>query len=94
MAASLDDIFYAFVHYVKNNRFKTVESMTEDDFDAMVEGFARENGEITVSADAIALGAAYPSVEWPGAIAAYRNRATCDQADYPEGHFKKDKYGA
>ncbi len=95
MAASTVNTFWAFVHYVKNNRFKTVESMTEDDFDAMVEGFARENStEITSAADPIALDAAYPSIEWPGAITAYRDRATCDQADYPEGHFKKAKYGA
>jgi len=95
MAASTNDTFWSFVHYVKNNRFKTVESMTEDDFDAMAEGFARENStEIDGgAADDTAIDAAYPSIEWPGAITAYRNRATCDQADYPEGHFKKAKYG-
>jgi len=94
MAASTNDTFWAFVHYVKNNRFKTVESMTEDDFDAMAEGFARENStEITGAADGVTIGNEYSSIEWPGAISAYRNRATCDQADYPEGHFKKDKYG-
>jgi len=94
-AATTNDTFWAFVHYVKNNRFKTVEAMNEDDFDAMVEGFARENStEITAAADTTALAAAYTSIEWPGAISAYRDRATCDQADYPEGHFKKDKYGA
>ena len=87
--------FYAFVHYVKNNRFKTFESMNEDDFDALVEGFARENStEITAAADTTAIDGTYTDIEWPGAITAKRDRATCDQADYPEGHFKKAKYGA
>lgn len=95
MAATTVNTFWAFVHYVKNNRFKSVESMTEDDFDAMAEGFARENAiEITSATDPIAIDAVYSSIEWPGAISAYRNRATCDQADYFEGHGKKAKYGA
>jgi len=95
MAASLRVTFWSFVHYVKNNRFKTVESMTEEDFDNMVEGFARENStELVAATDNTALNAAYTSIEWPGAISDYRNWATCDQADYPEGHFKKAKYGA
>ena len=97
MAASTTVTFWAFVHYVKNNRFKTVESMTEDDFDAMAEGFVRENAAEfpeETGADTIAVDAAYTDIAWPGGITAYRNRATCDQADYPEGHFKKAKYGA
>ncbi len=95
--AVTNDIFWSFVHYVKNNRFKTVDSMSEDDFDRIAEGFARENStEITdATPDAnLLLGSEWSSVEWPGAISAYRTRATCDQADYFEGHGKKAKYGA
>lgn len=95
--ASTNDTFWSFVWYVKNNRFKTIESMNEGDFDKLAEGFARENStEITDATpdDNILLGSEWSSVEWPGAISAYRTRATCDQADYPEGHFKKAVYGA
>lgn len=86
---------WALVHYIKNNRFKTVEAMTEQDLDDMVAGFCLENSdEMTNATDNTALAAAYTSIAWPGGITAYRNRATCDQADYPEGHFKKAKYGS
>lgn len=97
MAASVTVTLWSFVHYVKNNRFKTVESMTEDDFDAMVEGFVRENAAEFPEAtgkDTIALNADYTDIAWPGGIQAAKNRSSCDQADYPEGHFKKAKYGA
>jgi hypothetical protein len=86
---------WALIHYIKNNRFKTVESMTEEDLDELVKGFCLENtDEMTNATDNTALGAAYTSIKWPGNISAYRDRATCDQADYFEGHFKKAKYGA
>lgn len=97
MAASVTVTFWAFVHYVKNNRFKTVESMNEDDFDAMAEGFVRENAAEFPAAtgkDTIALDGTYTDIGWPGGTQAKRDRATCDLADYPEGHFKKAVYGA
>lgn len=90
MAANADKTFWAFVWYVKNNRFKTVEAMTESDFDAMVEGYARENSSEITYPD----GGTYTDIEYPGGITAAKTRATCDQSDYPEGHFKKAKYGA
>jgi len=95
MAASLRVTFWSFVHYIKNNRFKTVESMTEDDLDALAEGFARENNtELVAATDNTALDGTYTSIEWPGGVTAKRDRATCDQADYFEGHGKKEKWGA
>jgi len=90
MAANADKTFWAFVWYVKNNRFKTVEAMTEDDFDAMAAGYALENSDEITTPDA----GTYTDIEYPGAVTAAKTRAACDQADYPEGHFKKDKYGA
>ena len=95
MAAAPRITVCSLINYIKNNRFKTVESMTEEDLDEMVKGFCLENAaEMITATDNTALDAAYTSIAWPGAISAYRDRATCDQADYPEGHFKKAKYGA
>lgn len=90
MAANADKTFWAFVWYVKNNRFKTVESMTEADFDAMAAGYALENSDEITTPDA----GTYTEIEYPGGITAAKTRAACDQSDYPEGHFKKAKYGA
>lgn len=90
MAANADKTFWAFVWYVRNNRFKTVESMTDDDFVAMAAGYARENSTEITYPDA----GTYTEIEYPGAISAAKTRLACDQADYPEGHFKKAKYGA
>lgn len=97
MAASTTVTFWAFVHYVKNNPFKSVESMNEDDFDAMAEGFTRENAAefpAATGADTIAVDGTYTDIAWPGNIQAVRDEATCNQADYPEKHFKKAVYGA
>lgn len=90
MATNTDAVFWAFVYYVKNNRFKTVDAMSEDDFDAMALGYARENSdEITVPDSGT-----FTNIEYPGGITAAKTRLACDRSDYPEGHFKKAKYGA
>ena len=54
MAASADQVFWGFVMYVKNNPHKSMDNMTEDDFDAMVKQFAAVNvtaatGSLTVA---------------------------------------------
>ena len=95
MAAGIPVTFWAFVHYVKNNRFKTFESMTEDEFSALAQGYVWENAaefpEIT-GADTTAVDGTYTDIAWPGGVQAVRNRASCDQADYPECHVKKAVY--
>ena len=90
MAASADRVFWAFVWYVKHNRFKSIASMNEDDFDAMVKGYALENSTELSAADP----GTYTDVEYPGGITASNTQAIADQSDYPEGHYKKAKYGA
>lgn len=92
--ATADVTFWAFAHYVKNNRYKSFEAMTEGDFDNLLEGFARENSTELSSADPVSLGSDYTDIEWPGAITAARNTKSTDQADYFEGHGKKAKWGA
>ena len=43
MASSTTKVFWAFIFYVKNNPFKSIDNMTENDFDAMVTQFAAVN---------------------------------------------------
>ena len=43
MAATADQTFWGFVMYVKNNPHKSIDNMTENDFDAMVKEFAAVN---------------------------------------------------
>lgn len=43
MASSIDKMFWAFIFYVKHNPFKSIDNMTENDFDAMVSAFSAVN---------------------------------------------------
>ena len=43
MAATADQTLWAFIMYVKNNPFKSMDAMTENDFDAMVKQFVAVN---------------------------------------------------
>lgn len=43
MAITADKVFWAFIFYVKHNPFKSIDNMTENDFDAMVKQFAAVN---------------------------------------------------
>jgi hypothetical protein len=43
MASSTTKAFWAFIFYVKNNPFKSIDNMTENDFDEMVRQFAAVN---------------------------------------------------
>ena len=52
MASTADKVFWGFIFYVKNNPFKSIDNMTENDFDAMVKQFAAVNvtgGPITAA---------------------------------------------
>lgn len=92
--ANADMTFHAFVWYVKHNRYKSMDNMTEDDFDNMVEGYARENSAEITWPDSRSAGSTFTDIDWPGAIIAKKDTLTTDQADYPEGHGKAAVYGA
>lgn len=52
MTITADKVFWGFIFYVKNNPFKSIDNMTENDFDAMVKQFAAvnvTNGPITAA---------------------------------------------
>jgi len=52
MAATADQTLWGFIMYVKNNPFKSIDNMTENDFDAMVKQFVAVNvtaGTLTVA---------------------------------------------
>lgn len=69
--------------YVMRNRFRSMEAMTSQDFDAMFDLFVAENSEISATAsflDAAGTG----TLSFPGAIAAADSQANADQATYPE----------
>ena len=90
MAATADVVFWGFIWYVRNNPYKSVESMNDDDFINMATGFALENSTELSAADP----GTYTSLEYPGAIVADNAATATDQSDYPEKHFKKAKYGS
>ncbi len=69
--------------YVTRNRFRAMEAMTLQDFDAMFDLFVAENSEISATPsflDAAGTG----TLSFPGAIAAADSQANADQATYPE----------
>lgn len=43
MASTPSKAFWGFIFYVKNNPFKSIDNMTENDFDEMVRQFAAVN---------------------------------------------------
>lgn len=52
MAASADEVLWGLVFYLKNNPHKSMDAMTEDDFDEMVRQFVAVNvtaGTLTVA---------------------------------------------
>ena len=94
MAATTTVTFYAFLHYLKNNPFKSAGGMNNGDIDAMAKLFSDANStEITATADTTAVDGTYTDIEWPDAsggassITAKRDTPTINQAHYPEKHF-------
>ena len=79
--------------YVMRNPYKSIDNMTADDFDNMFDGFVQENSEISATAS-FADAAGTGTLSFPGDIAAADSQTNADQADYPEKHLKKAKYGA
>ena len=66
MAVSGDKTFWGFIFYVKNNPFKSIAAMNEDDFDAMVKAYAAVNtGQVTMT---VATAKDYPDYYGYGAV--------------------------
>lgn len=93
MATTGNESFWAFIWWIRHNRFKSIEAMNDDDLLAMVAAFTAENtagsdGTLTV-ADPGAYGTCgFPKENTAAAsgIAAAQTQAACDQSFYPEQH--------
>lgn len=48
--AAADQVFWGFIFYVKNNPHKSMDNMTEDDFDEMVRQYAFVNQTAGITA--------------------------------------------
>ncbi len=93
MATETGLVFWAFEHYLKNNPHKGPGGLTNDDITAMADLFYSYNTSATGAARP-AVGAAFTDVDWPdfttvadeGGVDAVRDKATIDQARFPESH--------
>ncbi|MBN2591637.1 MAG: hypothetical protein JXA96_17355 [Sedimentisphaerales bacterium] len=79
MAASANDIFWAYNWYIRHNPYKNIDNMTDDDLVRMRDLFVAANSELSTTAS-------YSSAEFPGAITAAATTAAVNQATYPEKH--------
>lgn len=82
-AASADVTFWAFVWYVQHNPFKSVDAMTETDFQNLANAYALENSDTLTATDP----GTYTNVVYPGAVTASNTEAVTNQCDYPEKHM-------
>lgn len=93
MAATTDQAFWGFLWWIKNNRHKSIESMTEDDLDAYVLAFTTVN--VTLCTFSTTDPGAYGTLEYPqkdglsdaAGVTAAQTKAICDQSHYPETHY-------
>lgn len=96
MAATTNQTFWGFIFWIKNNRHKSVEAMTEDDLDAYVLAFATVNETVSTLTSTDPL--TYDTLEWPqkdglsdgAGITAVGTKATADQSHYNETHYSGD----
>ncbi len=79
MAMNANSTHWAFLWYVKNNPFKALGGMTNDDLDNMSALFIDANAELSTTAT-------YTDAEFPGGITAAATQAAIDQANFPEKH--------
>ncbi len=89
MAVTADIELWAFLWWLKHNRFKTIEAMNEQDLDAMVLAFVTENeaaGPFTLTDHGTYTGVTFPKTDTAAAsgITAAQTQAACDQSHYPE----------
>lgn len=69
--------------YITRNRFRSMEAITLQDFDAMFNLFVAENSEIS-STPSFEDAAGTGTLSFPGDIDAADSQASADQATYPE----------
>lgn len=93
-AATADQTLWGFLFWIKNNRTLSIESMTEDDLDALVLAYTTENAsDASLStSDPLSYGATqtYPKANTSagsGVSATTPTRAICDQSFYPKTHY-------
>lgn len=93
MAATTDQTFWGFLWWIKHNRHKSIESMTEDDLDAMVLAFTTVN--VTLCTFSTTDPLAYGTLEFPqkgglddgNGVTAAATQAVADQSHYPDTHY-------
>lgn len=98
MAATVDETFWSFLYYIKRNPHKSIEAMTEQDLDAMVQLFAKVNETqcaFTITSDVAIDPLSYGTIDFPktggsdqnGVSATTPTSLLTDQALYPEDNF-------
>ena len=93
MAATTDQAFWGFLWWIKHNRHKSIESMTEDDLDAYALAFTTVNATLCTFSTTDPL--AYGTLEYPQAagladaagVTAAATQTLCDQSHYNETHY-------
>jgi hypothetical protein len=97
MAATADQTFWGFVYWIKHNPYKSIEAMTELDFDEAVKQFAAVN--VTAGTLSTSDPGSYGTLDWPkkgtttryatdgNGVAAVQTVASCEQSLYPEQHL-------
>ena len=96
MAATTDQAFWGFLWWIKHNRHKSIEAMTEDDLDAMVLAFTTVN--VTLCTFSTTDPLAYGTLEFPqkgglsdqAGVTAAATQAVADQSHYPDTHYSGD----
>lgn len=94
--ATTQQTFWGFLWWIKHNRHKSIEAMTEDDLDAMAQAFATVN--TTPSTITTTDPLSYGTLDFPkkGGLAdatglqAAATQAACDQSHYPDTHYSGD----
>ena len=93
MAATTDQAFWGFIWWLKHNPHKSIDAMTEDDLDNMVDAFVTVNE--TLCTFSTSDPAAYGTLEYPQAgglsdgsgVTAAQTTAVCDQSHYPDDGY-------
>ena len=94
--ATTQQTFWGFLWWIKHNRHKSIEAMTEDDLDAMAQAFATVN--ITPSTITTTDPLAYGTLDFPQkagladntGLQAAATQAACDQSHYPDTFYSGD----
>lgn len=93
MAATTDQTFWGFLWWLRHNPFRSIESMTEKDLDAMVLAFVTVNE--TLCTFSTTDPGAYGTLEYPqkdgltdgDGVTAAQTVAVTLQSHYPQQHY-------